>query len=65
MKKLSLILAMIMLFTVLSVGASADWAPKQPITIMNHVAAGGGMDLYTRKWVELAAKYTDATVERL
>jgi len=37
------------------------WEPTQPITIMNHVAAGGGMDLYTRKWVELAAKYTDAT----
>lgn len=37
------------------------WEPSQPITIMNHVAAGGAMDLYSRKWVELAAKYTDAT----
>lgn len=37
------------------------WEPKQPITIMNHVAVGGAMDLYSRKWVELAAKYTDAT----
>ena len=61
MKKLSLILAMVMLFTLLAVSASADWAPSQPITIMNHVAAGGAMDLYSRKWVELAAKYTDAT----
>ncbi len=41
--------------------AAAEWKPSQPITIMNHVAAGGAMDLYTRKWVELAAKYTDAT----
>ena len=37
------------------------WEPTQPITIMNHVAVGGAMDLYSRKWVELAAKYTDAT----
>ena len=37
------------------------WKPEQPITIMNHVAVGGAMDLYSRKWVEIAAKYTDAT----
>lgn len=61
MKKLSLILAVVMVFTLCSVGASAEWTPSQPITIMNHVAAGGAMDLYSRKWVELAAKYTDAT----
>ncbi len=61
MKKLSLILAVIMVFTLLSTAAYADWTPSQPITIMNHVAAGGAMDLYSRKWVELAAKYTDAT----
>ncbi|MBR5926765.1 MAG: tripartite tricarboxylate transporter substrate binding protein [Firmicutes bacterium] len=41
--------------------AVEKWEPSQPITIMNHVAAGGAMDLYSRKWVELAAKYTDAT----
>ena len=52
---------MVMLFTLFAVSASAEWEPKQPITIMNHVAAGGAMDLYSRKWVELAAKYTDAT----
>ena len=38
-----------------------EWKPGQPITIMNHVAVGGAMDLYSRKWVEIAAKYTDAT----
>ena len=41
--------------------AAAEWKPSQPITIMNHVAVGGAMDLYSRKWVEIAAKYTDAT----
>lgn len=41
--------------------APTAWEPKQPITIMNYVAAGGGMDLATRKFVEIAAKYTNAT----
>lgn len=44
-----------------SATASGEWTPQQPITIMNHVAVGGAMDLYSRKWVEIAAKYTDAT----
>lgn len=61
MKKLSLILALLMLFSLFTVSASADWTPDKPITIMNHVAVGGAMDLYSRKWVEIAAKYTDAT----
>ncbi len=45
-------------------GAAASesgWTPSQPITIMNYVKAGGGMDIATRKFVEIAAKYTDAT----
>ena len=29
--------------------AAAEWKPSQPITIMNHVAVGGAMDLYSRK----------------
>lgn len=40
---------------------SAAWKPSQPVTIMNYVKAGGGMDIATRKFVEIAAKYTDAT----
>ncbi len=59
MKKLSLILVLVLCMA--SVSALAEWAPSQPITIMNHVAVGGAMDLYTRKWQEIAAKYTDAT----
>lgn len=38
-----------------------SWEPTQPITILNYVAAGGAMDLATRKFVEVASKYTDAT----
>lgn len=41
--------------------AEKEWKPEQPITILNHVAVGGAMDLYSRKWVEIAKKYTDAT----
>ena len=61
MKKLSLILVLVLLASLFSVSTLAEWEPKQPITIMNHVAAGGAMDLYTRKWSEIAAKYTNAT----
>ena len=70
MKKALLILAVLIvaMTTVFANGgseaassAAAAWEPKQPITIMNHVAVGGAMDLYSRKWVEIAAKYTPAT----
>lgn len=44
-----------------TVAATGDWKPTQPITIMNYVKAGGGMDIATRKFAEIAAKYTDAT----
>lgn len=40
---------------------AGEWTPQQPITIMNYVKAGGGMDVATRKFAEIAAKYTDAT----
>ncbi len=61
MKKLSLALVLVLIASLFSVGAMAEWKPDKPITIMNHVAVGGAMDLYSRKWVEIAAKYTDAT----
>lgn len=65
-KVLALLLALAMVLSFAACGEKKEepkkeWKPEQPITIMNHVAAGGGMDLYTRKWVEIAAKYTDAT----
>ena len=37
------------------------WVPNRPITIITHVAPGGGMDVATRLFVDLARKYTDAT----
>ena len=62
MKKLSLVLVLVLLASLVSVSALAEWKPEKPITIMNYVKAGGGMDIATRKFAELAAKYTDATI---
>lgn len=42
-------------------GETGEWTPDGPITILNYVATGGAMDLATRKFVEIASKYTDAT----
>ncbi|ABR47316.1 Uncharacterized protein UPF0065 [Alkaliphilus metalliredigens QYMF] len=39
----------------------SDTFPDKPITIVNYVAPGGAMDVTTRKFVEIAGKYTDAT----
>ncbi|MBQ0072270.1 MAG: hypothetical protein KBS81_10545 [Spirochaetales bacterium] len=69
MKKVlvALVILLVAVFSIFANGgaetaaASGEWKPSQPITIMNHVAVGGAMDLYSRKWVEIAAKYTDAT----
>ena len=42
--------------------ALADiWQPTGPITIITHVAPGGGMDVATRLFVDIARQYTDAT----
>ena len=71
-KVIALLLALVMVFGLAACGGgggnnsnnaapAGEWKPSKPITIMNHVAVGGAMDLYSRKWVELAAKYTDAT----
>lgn len=64
MKKLSLTLVLVLLVTSLfgMTAASAEWKPEKPITIMNYVKAGGGMDVTTRKFQEIATKYTDATI---
>ena len=62
MKKISLILVLVLLASLFATSSLAEWKPEQPITIMNYVKAGGGMDIATRKFAELAAKYTDATI---
>ncbi len=61
MKKLALVLALVLMVSSLTV-AYADWTPDKPITILNYVKAGGGMDVTTRKFQEIASKYTDATI---
>ena len=43
-------------------GERGVWNPTRPITITTHVAPGGGMDVATRKFIELSRKYTDATI---
>ena len=35
--------------------------PERPIHIVNYVAPGGLMDVTSRKFISVAAKYTDAT----
>lgn len=62
MKKLSLVLVLVLLATCLIGTANAEWKPDKPITILNYVKAGGGMDVTTRKFQEIAAKYTDVTI---
>lgn len=67
MKKLiALTLALVMAFSLCATVSAAEeespaWEPEKPITIWNYVAAGGGMDVATRKFAEIAKKYTDAT----
>ena len=61
MKKLALVLALVLMVSSLTV-AYADWTPDKPITILNYVKAGGGMDVTTRKFQEIASKYTDVTI---
>ena len=61
MKKISWLLLAVLLVS-LAAPALAEWTPEKPIIIMNYVKAGGGMDISTRKFAELAAKYTDATI---
>ena len=62
MKKLTALLIAALLLVSLAATGLAEWKPEKPITIMNYVKAGGGMDISTRKFVEIAARYTDATI---
>jgi tripartite-type tricarboxylate transporter receptor subunit TctC len=71
-KKLTLVFAVLAVLLSLSAcapdtsdpaaSASETWSPTRPITIITHVAPGGGMDIATRKLIELARKYTDVTI---
>ncbi len=41
--------------------AVGPWEPTRPITIITHVGPGGGMDVATRLFVDIASEFTDAT----
>ncbi len=51
--------ALLVLFFALGVAAKDEF-PAKPIRIINYVAPGGVMDVTTRKFVDVAAKYTKA-----
>ncbi|MCL2527835.1 MAG: tripartite tricarboxylate transporter substrate-binding protein [Defluviitaleaceae bacterium] len=67
MKKLILLCAVLTLALLLAAcnsdenaqGSSGEWNPTRPVTIITHVAPGGGMDVATRLFVEIARDYTD------
>lgn len=70
MKKNKFVIALIasLVFVLALTGCTTDQEeevsetfPDKPIKIINYVAAGGGMDVTTRKFTEIAAKYTDET----
>jgi tripartite-type tricarboxylate transporter receptor subunit TctC len=71
MKKIILVFAVFALFFSLAActrkedAATASsggdaWNPNKPISFVTHVAPGGGMDIATRKFIDLARKYTNA-----
>jgi putative tricarboxylic transport membrane protein len=65
MKKFSLVIILLLLLvTVLSlpVVEAKNVFPDKPIRIINYVAPGGLMDITTRKFVNIAAKYTKAVL---
>ncbi|TVR00909.1 MAG: tripartite tricarboxylate transporter substrate binding protein [Spirochaetaceae bacterium] len=41
--------------------AAATWSPTRPITVITHVGSGGGMDVASRLFFEIAREFTDAT----
>ena len=67
MKKLLLFVVMVSLTFSLYAAGEGEQAggskefPSRPVRIVNYVAPGGLMDLTTRKFVDIAKKYTDAT----
>ena len=59
-RKLALLLVLLMAFSSLAFGVSAADYPSKPIHIINYVAPGGVMDITTRKFVDIASRYTKA-----
>ena len=53
-------MAALLVMSFVSGAAGKDEFPSKPIRIINYVAPGGVMDVTTRKFVDVAAKYTKA-----
>ncbi len=60
-RKIALVVMMITAIVSLTLGVNAAAFPTKPVRIVNYVAPGGVMDITTRKFVDIAAKYTNAT----
>jgi putative tricarboxylic transport membrane protein len=60
MRVLFLVLAAVMILSFGANVAAQSSFPTKPVRIINYVAPGGLMDVTTRKFVDVAAKYTDA-----
>ena len=56
-------ISVVLLAGVMALGAACAFAayPDRPIHVVNYVAPGGLMDVTSRKFISIAAKYTDAT----
>ena len=60
MKRNLILLCAILMFSTIAAGEAAAWVPTRPITIVTHVGPGGGMDVATRLFIDIARQYTDA-----
>ena len=60
MKRIIAILCLVFLMVLIPAAAFAVY-PDKPIRVVNYVGPGGLMDVTSRKFVSIAAKYTDAT----
>ncbi|HOG52888.1 MAG TPA: tripartite tricarboxylate transporter substrate-binding protein, partial [Bacillota bacterium] len=60
-RKIALVAMMITAIISVTMGVNAAAFPTKPVRIVNYVAPGGVMDITTRKFVDIAAKYTNAT----
>ena len=56
-------ISVVLLAGVMALSAACAFAayPERPIHVVNYVAPGGLMDVTSRKFISIAAKYTDAT----
>ena len=59
-RKIAMLMVFVLAMASLALGVSAADFPTKPIHIVNYVAAGGVMDVTTRKFVDIASKYTKA-----